>query len=96
MGPDLGLNRRRAHGENHPGRNQNTKATDRTTGHEGMNSLWKKRVARPAWIEHATRCLEGSCSGQLSYGRNRLTATTYRWIFDRRLTICYCDWILVA
>ena len=29
-------------------------------------------MARPAWIEHATRCLEGSCSGQLSYGRNRL------------------------
>jgi hypothetical protein len=29
-------------------------------------------VARPAWIEHATRCLEGSCSGRLSYGRNRL------------------------
>ncbi len=29
------------------------------------------RNARPAGIEPATRCLEGNCSIQLSYGRNR-------------------------
>ena len=32
-----------------------------------------KKVARPAGIEPTTHCLEGSCSIQLSYGRNRST-----------------------
>ncbi len=29
-------------------------------------------MARPAGIEPTTHCLEGSCSIQLSYGRNSL------------------------
>src|SRR2546425_13247485 len=29
-----------------------------------------KEMARPARVERATHCLEGSCSIQLSYGRN--------------------------
>jgi hypothetical protein len=30
--------------------------------------MWRQ-MARPAWLEHATLCLEGRCSIQLSYGR---------------------------
>jgi|SRR5450631_1524041 hypothetical protein len=34
------------------------------------NRKWK--VARPARFERTTACLEGRCSIQLSYGRNRI------------------------
>src|SRR5947208_5972884 len=39
---------------------------------EIVNGQWKiaKEMARPARVERATHCLEGSCSIQLSYGRS--------------------------
>src|SRR4030095_17118388 len=39
--------------------------------------------ARPACLEHATGCLEGSCSGQLSYGRNH---------FNRKVSMTAASW----
>ncbi len=39
--------------------------------YNGFNG--RRKMARPAGIEPATHCLEGSCSIQLSYGRPRST-----------------------
>ena len=43
-------------------------------------------MVRPAGIEPTTNCLEGSCSIQLSYGRNRLYSITYVMIHRINLT----------
>ena len=38
--------------------------------HRGRDSVYE--VARPPRLERGTLCLEGRCSIQLSYGRNRV------------------------